>query len=252
MRAIVSIALLVGACTSAEPSLVRSRAGQRSEPDSLWAKAVELADRNRSWVAGRMEIRSQVQDGDGKIEQREACSYRNLKAEGGRIRTELQKATRDGKDVTSEKRASEASEKGDLVVRLHSDHPFLPEDQPKVALARTAKTKEIQGRQCIGYEYSLRIDAQTSTSGTAWLDSQTGAPLEIEFSQRPLPPHTDRMRTSIRFELSSAGCWRESGRRTEAEASFFFQTKHLLTEMSFGDYFRSEPTAGRGGSDAGT
>lgn len=249
------LCLFVFGC-AAENQLLMKEGGQRAAEVDLWSKAVDLAGKNLRWVAGKSTDRMEVKDGDGKVEQSQVFFRERKPAPDGGVVSELVRATKNGEDVTEARRKDEEeqkkrqkeaksrpdpplakNEKKEMTIRLYNEHPFYPDDQKSVSVEQTAETRDIQGRRCLGYRFRFDHGGDAFTSGMAWLEAETGVPLEVRFIQRPLPPHAKDLVTTIHFEDSPAGAWRTKESKSESKATFLFWTKYIINTQEFSDYW---------------
>ncbi|MBW1873407.1 MAG: hypothetical protein JRJ19_15160 [Deltaproteobacteria bacterium] len=101
---------VMGGCAATSQMLIMEEDGKKAQGTDLWMKAVDLANRNQQWIAGKKKTRFEFQDGDHKIEQAETVWHESRPAGDGSVTTELVRATRNGEDVT-EKKVKEEQER---------------------------------------------------------------------------------------------------------------------------------------------
>lgn len=156
------------------------------QSDPLWQKASEIAKANWKWVPGVQEVINLQKNAKGKLKSEEkiVMSYEQL---GNEIAASLISAQRDGKSITEEDEsvqeilAEDMSADESSLFYNFSGHDLL--------VTKTSKTKNINGSTCIGFDYSYTKDdeerGEMKASGTAWLDSISGAPLLNEMQIEP-------------------------------------------------------------------
>jgi len=125
-------------------------------------------------------------------------------------------------------------------VSLFAGHPFLEEHQKNVLVERMLEKRTLQGKPCVGYKFRLDLGEGAFASGMAWLEDPTGAPLEVRFTQRPLPPHTKDIITTLRFEHTPEGVWREIESITESKVGFLFMTKYIVLTEKRSDFWEKK------------
>jgi hypothetical protein len=119
-------------------------------------------------------------------------------------------------------------------------HPFAPECQDRVEAERTGETRTVRGRPCAGFRWVLEQAEGKVFSGTAWLEQDTGVPVEIQFEVVPLPDRVDALLTRIVYQSSPSGHWYEKEMHIEATGSFLFWTKHIDTSMVFSGHWKKQ------------
>ncbi|MGA9751340.1 MAG: hypothetical protein WBS54_06105 [Acidobacteriota bacterium] len=189
--------------------------------DPLWEKAVAMAKQSEQAriVPGMMEMDSVIEKKDGSVDHRGTLVFK-IVGFGADAEAQVVSATRDGKEVTEKARAEEernrerakrerekSGEVGDTVELSPSYHPFAPEAQDRVSASRLGPA-ELDGRSAVLFSFTQRLTRGRGVLvGKAWLDAETGEPLQVEASPDPLPKHVDRMLTRVCFELTPEGWW---------------------------------------------
>lgn len=217
--------------------------------DVLWQKAVDLAKQNEAWVPGKMVIHSTMTNKKGKVlEDVEMSQAVSLDAKG-EIRVDIIKAVKDGKDVTEEERArlkeatSETSEEDSEEahsIEFKNVGIFHPDLQSKLTVTPTGQTGGVSGKSCRGYEFTLQMEDGTLQKGSAWLEEETGVPVEVSFVPDPLPKHVKRMNTIIRYRLGPGEKWRVSDMTVEGTGGMLFIKRNFNVTTEFSDYWEYE------------
>ena len=78
--------------------------------------------------------------------------------------------------------------------------PFSPDVQEKVKIKVSDQRKELYGKMCLAFEY-IQEFKEGLVIGVAWLNEETGAPVELQSSPDPLPKQIKKMITTVRYEF---------------------------------------------------
>jgi hypothetical protein len=249
-------------------------AAAKTQP-ALWAQAVKIFEANKDLVPGKVLQKIQELDDNGRVKS-ESNAEVSLALDGEeKIKSDILKASKDGKDVTAEerKKAEERSKKeaakekkkkdaeknakkdsksdsdGDSKERSHSfslgDSPFNPERQGDVRVAETNARETIGGRSCVrfGYAYPARAEKPSKgkpamVKGTVWIEEGTGYPVKVEFTNDPLPKGAKSMLTTLYYGSANNDQWIIERMEFEASGSFLFFKKRIRGDLAFSDYWK--------------
>lgn len=250
-------------------------AAAKAQPP-LWAKAVKIFEANKDLVPGTVRQKIQELEDDGRVKS-ESNAEISLALDGaGKIKSDVVKASKDGKDVTAaERKKAEESSKKEAARELkkkkdaekkakkasksdsdkdskessHSvssgDGPFDPEIQKDVCVTETGARETIDGRTCVrfGYTYPVRTEKPSKgkpalVKGTAWIEDDTGNPVKIEFTNDPLPKGAKSMLTKFHYGSGGNGSWILERMEFEGSGSFLFIKKRIRGDISLGDYWK--------------
>ena len=259
--------------TAAAPD--STSASAKAQP-ALWAQAVKIFEVNKDLVPGKVLQKIQELEDDGRVKS-ESNAEISLALDGaGKIKSDIVKASKDGKDVTAAERkeAEERSKKEaakelkkkkdaeknakkdskgdsdkDSKENSHSissgDSPFDPEIQKDVRVTETGALETIDGRSCVrfGYTYPVRTEKPSKgkpvmVKGTAWIEDGTGNPVKIEFTNDPLPRGAKSMLTKFHYGSGGNGSWIVERMEFEGSGSFLFIKKRIRGDISLGDYWK--------------
>jgi hypothetical protein len=223
--------------------------GAGAPADSLWLKAVGLAEKSKDLVPGSIESYMQEVDkhGNPKHEEDFRHSWGRLSlGEDGKVEYESVKVLEKGKDVTEEERAKEAKrrEKGGdedsdgFSVEGYS--PFDTEAQDRMSIVRCEETESADGKDLAVYEFVEHpgADRKEEVSGKAWLDISTGVPVKIEYTSDPLPKRVKRMTTTVEYRYSPPDTLVPERFTMDVTGGILFIKKHFHMEMTFSDHWR--------------
>jgi hypothetical protein len=157
----------------------------------------------------------------------------------GEVLTETVKVLEDGKDVTKQE-MTKSKEKTDTKKAGRTGNPFAPEVQGRVFLKANDRSRIIAGRNCVGYTFELRDTNGPTAKGTAWLEKETGVPVEIaDMTLDPLPDkHLKRMTFTIRYETTTNGDWHLKTLETTGTVSRMFIHADVRTTTLFSEYWK--------------
>jgi hypothetical protein len=252
-----------------------THAAAKTQPP-LWAQAVKIFEANKDLVPGTVLQKIQELDDDGRVKS-ESNAEISLALDGeGKIKSDIVKATKDGKDVTADerKKAAERSKKeaekekknkkeadkkaakdsksdgaDGSKERSHSissgDNPFNPEMQNDVRVTETNARETVDGRGCVRFGYSYPAPSEkpskgkpTLFKGTAWIEESTGNPVKIEYTNDPLPKGAKSMLTTLHYGNGTNGSWVVERMEFAASGSFLFIKKRIRGDISLGDYWK--------------
>lgn len=222
-----------------------------AEPvDALWERAVALAGANSAWKPGRTHTRTEMLKGDGTVKGVEEIWTTLSEEEGGELTEELVEARMNGKDITPKKRKEhtrlreqarkEKEKAGREADRESDDNPFLPSVQADVSAHRMQRTKDIDGRPCRGYEVAQRMNGGETMKGIAWLDEETGAPLELTLSPDPLPKFVKRMSMTFRYVYTAPDRWFPVELRIEGAGGVLFTKKAFRSVVTLSEHWQQQ------------
>ncbi len=223
----------------------------RSQTGDLWQKAVRMVAGSRTYVPCSVVSRFELLNGKGEVEHSREMHLKITFDDSGATRTEITKVLEDGQDVTEkakeeqakrekEKRAASSSREEPFKLDLG---PFDPDEQDRVQYEPLGESKELDGRECVGFHFVHDRGELGKVVGEAWLDRATGAPVKITFQQEPLPKRVKEMRTTVTYAPLEAGCWGPRELTVEGKAGFLFIKKSFRNVVQFGDYRVSPDTA---------
>ena len=233
---------------------------------ALWTQAVRIVELNKNLVPGKVSQKIQELEKDGRVKTETDVDAAFSLDAAGKMKTEIVKASKDGKDITAEqkKKADEAAKKqakedakkaakkdaaggSDEHSQSFSldDTPFNPERQNDVRVTQTARVDTIDGARCARFEFSYpeKIPAGSkekpaTIKGTAWIDESSGRPVKLEYVSDPLPKHVKSMSTTMRYGKDANDSWVVKEMIFEARGSFLFFGKAIRGYISLGDYWK--------------
>jgi hypothetical protein len=261
---------------AAAPDSTRTQNGAAANAQPpLWAQAVKIFEANKDLVPGKVLQKIQELEDDGRVKS-ESNAEITLALDGsGKIKSDIVKASKDGKNVTAEERrkAEERSKKEaakeqkkkdaekrakktsksdsdeDSKERSHSissdDGPFNPEIQNDVRVTETNARETIDGRSCVrfGYTYPVRTEKPSKgkpvmVKGSAWIEEGTGNPVKVEFTNDPLPKGAKSLLTTLHYGSGGNGSWILDRMEFAASGSLLFFKKRIRGDISLGDYWK--------------
>ncbi len=206
----------------------------------LWEKAIEYAAAARGWTAGRSVTRVEKLRKSGAVESVEEIWSSFSAAPDGSVEEAIVKVVKDGRDRTEEVRRRKARERDQSRRSGTADTEpgvFEPAAQPYVRRARTDDVRTIDGRACRGYEFTQKTRDGVAR-GTAWLDDETGRPVELSFTPEPLPSLVKRLSVRIRFEFTPPDRWVAAKIESEGTGGLLFVQREFRTRTTFSHYWR--------------
>ncbi|OGF58761.1 MAG: hypothetical protein A2Y62_09635 [Candidatus Fischerbacteria bacterium RBG_13_37_8] len=238
-------------------SIFFSFAFAQQQTNELWNKALEIFKANEKWVPGTMMQKTELLNKKGKVESIEEMLIKLQPDEKEKLKSEIVKVIRDGKDITAEvkekqqkaeeKRAQDKKEK-DSSASFNSDEtPFNPDLQNKVKYSLRKDTQTIGGRLCAGFDYTFDMEytengkkKTVQSKGMAWLNSETGHPMKLEYTLQPLPSRMKSLWMIFLYEVTLDGKLYAKEMRMEGEGGILFIKKKIRSITTFSDYWWGE------------
>jgi hypothetical protein len=274
LKSIIAGALCAGAiilCPTPHPASATSasadstRAWANTKP-ALWVKAVDIFESNKRLVPGTVSQKIEELDDDGRVKSETDIDVTLALDEAGKIKSEIARATKDGKDITAEerKKAAEREKKEEKAAKERaakrekdsdeSSHSFSSDDGPlnakmqsDVRVTELPVGETVDSVLCVRYQFSYPDKREgrskgkpVMVTGTAWLEEGSGRPVKIEYTYDPLPKHVKKMRTVMRYGTHGDDAWVLREMTFEASGSFLFWGKSMRGEFAFNDYWKYE------------
>jgi hypothetical protein len=181
------------------------------EAAGVWARAKEARARADGMQPRSMRMLSTEYGKEGQVRSTEEQAVSILYGTDGNMNVEVLKATKDGKDVTEEKRKEFAKRDGrggngrdkpdGGFGGVEMPDPLAPKDEKSLKLG-DAVLEESGGRSVWRFPFEMKAGLVLSTIGFILIDGKTGLPLEMEYSFKPLPLGVKRADLRIAYAAS--------------------------------------------------
>ena len=252
--ALAALILFTGlGCGGPDPERAReSPAAEAAPGPGLWQKAVEIYHANSDWYPEKAAIVSEVRNGRNKF--LSLTEVFLTLGPGGPAR--LDRSLRNGVDTTAKTRSK--AKVRDLLEGIAngednpfsismSDSPFDPDRQAAVSVTPREETKVLRGRSCRLFDFGFSPGVKKGGSrvtwlGQAWLEDQSGTPVELAFSISPLPGKIRSARVVYRYETESGPCVVKDMAIT-GTGRFLFIKRHFKVTTTFSQYRRAPSAA---------
>lgn len=209
--------------------------------DSLWQKAVDIAEKNWTLVPGYTIRIDRMLDKDDEVESVTEVWVKHSLTDSLTIENTIVKAFLDSQQVSEEEYDQFMQFAGqDMMPENKSLFHNTPPDNPLIT--KTQEQQEIKGRPCIGYKYEYRLEddeyGTISQSGMIWIDKETGAPMYLEFVADGLPRMIKKMDgfALYSFDPTTETWWLEKT-VTNMEIKLLFVTRKTQSEVQYKDYW---------------
>jgi hypothetical protein len=245
------LSLCVWLCTAAVTLCPHSAFSAGQPADSLWQRAVVLSEKNEGLIPGSIRMRMQEVDEEGrpKNDDKYYESWSSLSlGEDGKVEFETVRAIQDGKDITEEQRAREEEAKADSGGNdgthgsesegMDGYDPFDPDKQARVSTNLVGAGDLVDGKNTVLYEFAEQGEHGERTTGKAWLEVETGAPVRVEYSVDPLPKRVKHMVMTMDYDYMPPDSLTVRSLSIQATGGIWFIKKHFHMDMTFGDYWR--------------
>ena len=225
------------------------------ESEACWQKGVNAALLAKDYVPGKIYMKFERLDSDGKTKDQNETWLELLP---GEKEGKLIKALENGKDITKEELEKERIKKeknkengkknnDGHFINLSSEEivPFLTNSKKPVTYKYLGKEKE-NGVECIVFEFQKDyiqkkgIKNETITyQGKIWLDAVSGIPVKSSFSPNPLPSKVKQMDMNTTF-ISDGDRFFIKSHRMYIKAGFLFFKKRFRISFVLGGYRKSD------------
>jgi hypothetical protein len=171
--------------------------------DALWAKAVAAAGARADWVPGNVTFLLQLVDDKGAAQESWTSRYRLSPGPDGAPAMEVVSSSHNGTDTTAKDKANQQNNRRMPPIRW--DEPFDPAVQGVLVLTPRGQKETVDGRSCAVYSFSFAKEDKSTISGTAWVDAATGAPVQVQSIQAPLPRGIFSLSSTLHYARGPTG-----------------------------------------------
>jgi hypothetical protein len=222
-------------------------------PEACWQKGVQAARISKDYVPGRIYVKFERLDSDGKtVDLKETW----LEVRPGENRGTLLRVLENGKDITREELDKESREKeeakgkkndGGHFINLSSEElvPLLTNSKKPVAYQHLGKEKD-RDVECQVYKFQKDYirkkgpNKETVTQqGRIWLDAGSGMPVRSSYTPAPLPSMVQQMDMDTTY-FSEGGMFYIKTHKMVVKAGILFLKKRFRISFVLGGYRKSE------------
>ena len=224
--------------------LLFSAAAALCAQDALWSRAVEMARRNKPWVPGASLVRIDMLNDKGEsTESYETLLSISPDAAGDPVPSVV-KASRNGADVTGDERAAQEKRNRDAAGKgaasfTTGDNPFDPDLQSTVQASPTGEYRDAGGKSCPVYRFTMKKKDGAVLEGTVVLDPVSGAPVEVRYTVKPLPPGVWSLITVLRYAEGPAGSGFLREISFEGTGGVLFIKRNFRSVITLDQYWKS-------------
>jgi hypothetical protein len=260
--ALAALILFTGlACGPPDSERARESPAAKAAPDpgpGLWQKAVEIYRENRDWHPEKAAVVSEVRNGRNKFLSLTEMFFTLSLGGGAPTQIRLDRSLRNGMDTTAKTRSKAKfrdllegivlGEDNPFALSM-SDSPFDPDRQAAVSVTPREETKVLGGRACRRFDFSFSPGLKKGGSrviwlGQAWLEDQSGTPVELAFSISPLPGKIRSAQVVYHYETEPGPCVVKDMAIT-GTGRFLFIKRHFKVTTTFSQYRRTPSAAGK-------
>lgn len=211
---------------------------------SDWDKAVDVYRETADLKPYRMTVYSETFDRKGRLEKSETLVYSLTYNADGESEQQLIRAEENGEDITEKKRqdleknpgrgrgGNESSENMEGMDK----HPLDPEVQPDITAVDSGKDEYRGGRLCSVWDFTLQLNEKYTGIGTAWIDTESGRAVSIEYRIEPLFPFVEEMNIGMEFETDKNKIWVLDELKMAGRVNLIVMKKSFDSITSFSDY----------------
>lgn len=226
-----------GSATALTTLLLLSALSLSAAPsDPLWDKAVRISGAVKEWVPGNASFRLELVDDKGAVQESWQMWYRLSPSPTGDVAMEVIRAMHNNDDTT--RKEQQAQRKRKATPFTMGDNPFDPQVQDAVAVTPRGEKDTAAGRECALFDFVLKKKEGSFVRGTAWLDVQSGAPVQVSYTATPLPRGVFKLTTTIRYAPGLAGEGFLKDVHVEGVGGILFIRKSFRSDISVDGYWR--------------
>jgi hypothetical protein len=209
-----------------------------SGADPLWQKAVEISAAVKNWVPGEASLVLELVDDKGAVQESWRSWYHITLSATGSVTMAVTRAEHNGADTTQKE--LESQKKRSAMPFSMGDNPFDPLVQGAVAEHGRPDAVMVESRQCAVFDFTLKKKDGAVLSGTAWLDAESGAPVQVSYGISPLPRGVFRMTTRLRYAQGPGGEGYLKEAFVEGVAGVLFIKKSFRSAISVDGYWKRQ------------
>ncbi|MCF7929022.1 MAG: hypothetical protein K9L68_09030 [Spirochaetales bacterium] len=207
---------------------------------TLWEKASMLFSFNYNWQPGSTHIHINYLEDDDTVKSREDI-YIESWIEEEELEHDVVKAVKDGKDITIWRqgvapRGAGTKQKSGA---NYGDNPLNPLFQDRVTYEDTGEVFYMEGKKTRRFSYRLSHSDGTTTTGSFWLETETGIPLKMTATLEPLPWFLKSFYFENYYHYEDDTTWYSKRMFAKGEAWFILFSKRFEATLYFDDYFRN-------------
>ena len=150
------------------------------------------------WVPGHVEEKERTYNLKGNVEEETRIVLELSPGDDNMIRLNLIRAEENGKDVSHQ--AQSVIDSHVTLTELMGDSPFAPTEEQSVTSHFNGQHRRIKDRDCAGFSFIFNT-GEATVEGTAWLDRQTGLPLEVHSRIVTVPFTQDEVKINAYSEI---------------------------------------------------
>jgi len=221
------------------------------EAEACWQKGVQAALLSKDFVPGKIYMKFERLDSDGKTKEQNETWLELLP---GDKEVKLLKSLENGKDITTEalekekKRKEKDKEKSkkndrDRSINLSSEEivPLLTNAKKPVSHTYLGQEKE-NGIECCVFEFQKEYIQKKGSKeepikhqGKIWLDAVSGVPLKSQYTSDPLPSMVKQMDMNTTF-ISAGDKFFIKDHKMFIKAGFLFLKKRFRISLVLDGY----------------
>ncbi len=217
--------------------------------DPLWLKAVAIVAQNDLWTAGMVDLEGSELDGRGRTRSSWIVQTRVSPGPDGMPIQDIVRYVENGKDVTAGRRQAQG---GRQPARGGSgrrgafswnpseprETPFHPATQERVTIRRLESGVLRDGRSCVAYEFEQALGERDMAVGTAWLDAESGAPVGLSATFKPLPPFVHDAEIVVDYAMGPDGAWLVRRFHVRGDATILLVKRSFTMDITMADHWR--------------
>lgn len=150
--------------------------------DALWDKAILITEKNKNYRANNIVLYIDDLNKDGTIASSQEI-HQKIRL-GKEIKYDTNKVIKDGKDIT--KKTLKKNQSKNRKSFLEESDIFEKKVQSKISMQKLNQST-VNGINCTIYSYRFEKNDKEKYDGKAWINTQNGNPVKVEYTLNPLP-----------------------------------------------------------------
>ncbi len=221
--------------------------------NELWDQAVSLYGEYGDLLPGRMLIAFTQYNGRDELISTEESLLSIGIGSDGEPETTIVWATKDGEDVTEERRENpqggspfgggpdsdgEEEDEGNAFSGLQKS-PFDPAEQEHVVITATPTVERVAGVVTRRFDFVHETGADSPNVGSAWLATDTGMPVKLELTLESFPFYLESFLMTQYFGRDERDRWVSKTLEFSGSGRLLFFQRTIESTLEFSDYFRA-------------
>jgi hypothetical protein len=218
-----------------------------ADVQGLWAKAVQQLESSKHWIPGSVHTVIQETDSEGQALSQEVLQVVTVPEVPNSIRRQLLSARKDGEDVLASRKERVEGVRSKEDHRTHRENqdikgnPFAQVSQTGMTVRDLNEVRKKEEKNWIKVGFVRTEKRKELYRGWAWLDSETGAPMEVEVEMLDRQWMVKSFVTHIHFGKIGDGGWGATRMSVKGHGGMLGMRRYFQTELTLTKHWLYTP-----------